>query len=62
MRRLAVFLGAWLALLLVAGAAVIAGRWLSTRLSFRTIRLISGSLLAVLALVTLAEAADLVSL
>jgi len=59
---LAVFLGAWLALLVVAGAAVVAGRWLSTRLSFRTIRLVSGSLLAVLALLTLAEAANLVSL
>ncbi|MEO8330174.1 MAG: TMEM165/GDT1 family protein, partial [Candidatus Nanopelagicales bacterium] len=51
-----VFLGSWLALLLVAGLAVLAGRALAERLSFAVIRRISGSLLAVLAIVTAVEA------
>jgi len=59
---IAVFAGAWLALLVVAGLAVGAGRWLATRLAFRTIRLISGTLLAVLALTTFAEAVGLFEL
>lgn len=51
-----VWLGAWLALSLVAGLAALAGRWLVARVSFAMVRRISGTLLAVLALVTLAEA------
>lgn len=54
---LEVWLGAWLALSLVAGVAALAGRWLVTRVSFATVRRISGSLLGLLALGTLAQAA-----
>jgi putative Ca2+/H+ antiporter (TMEM165/GDT1 family) len=56
---LEVWLGAWLALSLVGGLAVIGGRWLATRVSFPVLRRVSGSLLALLALATLAEAAGL---
>ena len=56
---LAVFLGAWCALLVVAGIAVLAGRWLARRLSFAVIRRISGSLLALLSVVTALEAAGI---
>jgi putative Ca2+/H+ antiporter (TMEM165/GDT1 family) len=56
---LAVFLGAWCALLVVAGIAVLAGRWLARRLSFTVIRRISGSLLALLSVVTALEAAGI---
>ena len=52
-----VWLGAWLALTLVAGLAALAGRWLSTRVPFTTVRRISGVLLALLAVGTLAQAA-----
>lgn len=52
-----VWLGAWLALSVVAGLAALAGRWLVARMRFSAVRRISGSLLAVLAAVTLAEAA-----
>lgn len=52
----AVFLGAWAALLCIAGLAVTAGRWLSARLHPAVIQRISGSLLAALALLTLVEA------
>ena len=54
-----VWLGAWLALSLVGALAVLGGRWLVGRLSFGVVRRISGTLLALLALVTLAEAAGL---
>lgn len=54
-----VWLGAWLALTLVAGLAALAGRWLVTRVRFSVVRRISGGLLALLAAVTLAEAAGL---
>ena len=54
-----VWLGAWLALSLVAGLAALAGRWLVTRVRFSVVQRISGALLAVLALVTLAEAAGI---
>ncbi|HEX5016154.1 MAG TPA: TMEM165/GDT1 family protein [Actinomycetes bacterium] len=53
----AVWLGAWVALSLVAGLAVLGGRWLVERLSFAVVRRISGTLLAILAVATLAEAA-----
>jgi putative Ca2+/H+ antiporter (TMEM165/GDT1 family) len=56
---LAVFLGAWCALLVVAGIAVLAGRWLARRVSFVVIRRISGSLLALLSVVTALEAAGI---
>ena len=51
-----VFLGSWLALVLVAGLAVVAGRWLSTRLHPAVIQRISGALLAVLAVLSVVEA------
>ncbi len=54
---LEVWLGAWLALTLVAGVAALAGRWLVARVPFSTVRRISGVLLGLLALGTLAEAA-----
>jgi putative Ca2+/H+ antiporter (TMEM165/GDT1 family) len=54
-----VWLGAWLALTLVAGVAALAGRWLVARVPFSTVRRISGVLLGLLALGTLAEAAGL---
>ena len=54
-----VWLGAWLALCLVAGVAALAGRWLVTRVRFSVVRRISGALLALLAAVTLAEAAGM---
>ena len=54
-----VWLGAWLALSTVAGLAVLGGRWLVARVSFPVVRRISGTLLAILALATLAEAAGL---
>jgi putative Ca2+/H+ antiporter (TMEM165/GDT1 family) len=53
---LEVFLGAWVALLTVAGVAVLAGRWLTSRLHPAVIQRTSGSLLAVLAVITLVEA------
>ncbi|MFL6181939.1 MAG: TMEM165/GDT1 family protein [Actinomycetes bacterium] len=56
---LQVWLGAWIALSFVGALAVLGGRWLVARLSFTVVRRISGALLAVLALVTLAEAAGL---
>lgn len=52
-----VWLGAWLALSLVASMAALAGRWLVARVRFSMVRRISGTLLAVLAAVTLTEAA-----
>jgi putative Ca2+/H+ antiporter (TMEM165/GDT1 family) len=54
-----VWLGAWIALSLVAGLAAWAGRSLVTRVRFAVVQRISGTLLAVLATVTLAEAAGL---
>ena len=56
---LEVWLGAWIALSFVGALAVLGGRWLVARLSFPVVRRISGALLALLALVTLAEAAGL---
>lgn len=51
-----VWLGAWIALSLVAGLAALAGRWLVAHVNFSVVQRISGTLLAVLALVTLSEA------
>ena len=56
---LEVWLGAWLALSLVAGVAVLGGRWLVSRVSFSVVRRISGVLLAMLAAATAAEALGL---
>lgn len=53
---MSVWLGAFLALSLVAGAAALGGRWLVARVSFTWVRRVSGTLLALLAAGTLAEA------
>lgn len=50
-----VFLGAWLALSCVAGIGALAGSWLQQRVPLWRVRLVSGGLLAVLAVVTLVE-------
>lgn len=55
-----VFLGAWLALVLVAGLAVLLGGWLrrrvaAGRLDLGRLRLVSGSLLGLLAVLTAVE-------
>lgn len=50
-----VFLGAWLALAAVAGIGTLAGSWLHERVPLWRVRLVSGSLLAVLAVVTVVE-------
>jgi putative Ca2+/H+ antiporter (TMEM165/GDT1 family) len=52
---LSVFLGAWGALIAVAGLGVLAGAWLQQRVPLWRVRLISGALLGVLAVVTLVE-------
>lgn len=52
-----VFIGSWTALLLVSGIAVLIGRWLQARVSIGRIRLVSGVLLALLALWTVWELA-----
>lgn len=54
-----VWIGAWLALSLVAGVAALAGRWIVARVPFSVVRRVSGGLLAVLALVTLGQALGL---
>jgi putative Ca2+/H+ antiporter (TMEM165/GDT1 family) len=52
---LSVFLGAWTALALVAGLAVLVGGWLQKRVPLWRIRLVSGSILTALAVWTLLE-------
>jgi Ca2+/H+ antiporter, TMEM165/GDT1 family len=52
-----VWIGAWLGLSLVAALAALMGRWLVSRVRFAIIRRISGTVLALLAAATLAEAA-----
>jgi putative Ca2+/H+ antiporter (TMEM165/GDT1 family) len=52
---LSVFLGSWAALTAVAGIGVLVGGWLQQRVPLWRIRLVSGGLLAVLAVVTLVE-------
>ena len=52
---LSVFLGAWLALILVAGIAVLIGGWLQQRVALWRIRLVSAVVLAGLAAWTLVE-------
>lgn len=51
-----VWLGAWIALSFVAGLAVLSGRWLVARIRFSLVQRISGTLLAILAVVTLVDA------
>ena len=48
-------IGSWLALILVAGIAVLAGRWLQQRVPIWRIRLVSGAILAALAVWTIVE-------
>lgn len=52
---LSVFLGAWLALVIVAGIAVLVGGWLQKRVALWRIRLVSAVVLAALAAWTLVE-------
>jgi len=52
---LSVFLGSWLALTAVAGIGVLVGSWLQQRVPLWRIRLVSGGLLALLAVVTVVE-------
>jgi putative Ca2+/H+ antiporter (TMEM165/GDT1 family) len=55
---LGVFVGSWLALALVAGLAVVAGRSLLRVIPVTLVRRVAGVLFAVLAVVTALEAAD----
>ena len=52
---LSVGLGSWTALIIVAGIAVLAGRWLQARVPIWRIRLVSGAILAALAIWTVVE-------
>ena len=52
---LSVFVGAWGALIAVSGIAVLIGRWLRDRIPIWRIRLVSGALLAALAVWTAVE-------
>lgn len=52
---LSVGLGSWLALIAVAGLAVVLGRWLQQRVPLWRIRLVSGAILAALAIWTATE-------
>jgi putative Ca2+/H+ antiporter (TMEM165/GDT1 family) len=52
---LSVFLGAWAALIAVAGIGVLVGGWLQQRVPLWRIRLVSGGLLALLAAITVVE-------
>jgi Ca2+/H+ antiporter, TMEM165/GDT1 family len=51
----AVYLGAWLALITVAGIAVLVGGWLQGRVAMWRIRLVSAVVLAALAVWTAVE-------
>lgn len=52
---LSVFIGSWLALLVVSGLAVLAGSWLRSRVPLWRIRLVSGAILTALAFWTAYE-------
>jgi len=52
---LSVFLGSWGALMVVAGIAVVIGRWLQQRVPLWRIRLVSGVILAILCAWTVVE-------
>ncbi len=53
---LAVFVGAWVALAVVAGIAVAAGGWLTTRIPLHRVRLVAAASLAVLSLLAFVDA------
>lgn len=52
---LSVGIGSWAALIIVAGIAVVAGRWLQARVPIWRIRLVSGAILAALSVWTIVE-------
>ena len=52
---LSVGVGSWAALIIVAGIAVLAGRWLQARVPIWRVRLVSGAILAALAIWTIVE-------
>jgi putative Ca2+/H+ antiporter (TMEM165/GDT1 family) len=52
----AVFVGAWLALVVVSGAAVLLGRWLQKRVKLSVIRYVAAGICLVLAILTAVEA------
>jgi putative Ca2+/H+ antiporter (TMEM165/GDT1 family) len=51
-----VFVGSWVALALVSGAAVLLGRWLLRRIALSVVRYVAAAVCAVLAAVTLVSA------
>jgi len=53
---LSVFIGAWAALLVVSGLAVVAGSWLQQRVPMHRVRFVSAAILAVLTVVAIIEA------
>jgi len=53
---LSVFIGAWTALLVVSGLAVVAGSWLQQRIPMHRVRFVSAAILAVLTVVAIIEA------
>jgi putative Ca2+/H+ antiporter (TMEM165/GDT1 family) len=50
-----VFVGSWLALAVVSGAAVLLGRWLLRRVRLSVIRYVAAAVLVLLAIITLLE-------
>lgn len=52
---LSVFLGAWTALVIVSGVAVLAGSWLQQRIPLHRVRFISAAILAILAVIAISE-------
>jgi putative Ca2+/H+ antiporter (TMEM165/GDT1 family) len=52
---LSVFIGAWSALLVVSGLAVLAGSWLQQRIPLHRVRFVSAAILAVLTVVAISE-------
>ncbi|MEV4535425.1 TMEM165/GDT1 family protein [Asanoa sp. NPDC049518] len=53
---IAVFVGSWLALIVVSGAAVLLGRWLQKRVKLSVIRYVAAGICLVLAVLTTVEA------
>jgi len=53
---IAVFIGSWLALIVVSGAAVLLGRWLQKRVKLSVIRYVAAGICLVLAVLTTVEA------
>jgi len=53
---LSVFIGAWTALVIVGGAAVLAGTWLQRRIPLQRVRFISAGILTILAVIAAAGA------